>query len=396
MKILFLFFFGFLTAVTAQDNLKFEEAVERFKDNLESFQNGEKKEMKTEAFVQAVWDKTFESSNEEDRQEAKRRLQNLDLANFSLSQKLKIHVVAKAHGISFGNEKTLGFEKWNREDFLTFLSLSENYSSSMIEIAKPMGSDFVEWESEFKRSFTQDQWSEDQIKDLLSYEPNWRWRTRSYKDGVRLYMFCRHNREHPCRIVMKDNSGKWVKDNQGNLWSQPKLAMSRFGLPSHQVNGETPQGVYTIDSVMPDANRQDVFGKYRRLILNFIKKTRNEKELLSFMPSSVQSLSWWRQSVVARDIGRSLLRIHGTGLINTDPASSWYPLFPTSGCIASRENDYDNESYHDQRHLLDQMMISMGLPVEYQNETRLTGLLYVVNIDSKEEAVKESDILPYL
>ena len=28
------------------------------------------------------------------------------------------------------------------------------------------------------------------------------------------------------------------------------------GLPSNVVNGQTPQGVHTIDSVMPEANRQ--------------------------------------------------------------------------------------------------------------------------------------------
>jgi len=95
-------------------------------------------------------------------------------------------------------------------------------------------------------------------------------------------------------------------------------------------------------------------------------------------------------------VGRSLFRIHGTGRINTDPASSWYPLYPTSGCIASRENTYDQVTYNDQQILLNEMMTSMGLTPTYNNETKILGLLYVVDLNSEERAVEFKDIRPFL
>jgi predicted GIY-YIG superfamily endonuclease len=42
------------------------------------------------------------------------------------------------------------------------------------------------------------------------------------------------------------------------------------------------------------------------------------------------------------------------------------------------------------------MMNASGLRAQYANETSLTGLLYVVNIDSKEEAVTLEEIAEHL
>ena len=42
------------------------------------------------------------------------------------------------------------------------------------------------------------------------------------------------------------------------------------------------------------------------------------------------------------------------------------------------------------------MMRAMGLRTLYSNEEKIRGILYVVNIDSREDAVKEDDILPLL
>jgi hypothetical protein len=324
-------------------------------------------------------------------------LSSLEVGVFSVAQKLKLIVMAKELGLDLSLQKEdLIKEVWTRETILTYLSLKDNYPAGLEGIQPPQNNLIESVLTEFNLSKSSDHWGGNQVNSLVSYDPSFRGGFRNYKSGVRLYMFCRHNREHPCLMVMKNSSGEWVRDAQGKIWTQPKLAMSRRGLPSHQVNGETPQGVYTIDSVMPEPNRQLVFGKYRRLILNFINRSRSERDLLSLMPKSVQGMAWWRQSVVARDVGRALLRIHGTGILNIDPASNWFPFFPTSGCVASRENTYSGVGYHDQRGLLDTMMMGMNLNPEYRNETRLKGLLYVVNLDTREEAVQEDDIIPYL
>ena len=64
-----------------------------------------------------------------------------------------------------------------------------------------------------------------------------------------------------------------------DLWSQPALAASYHGLPYNVINGQTPQGIHRIDSVMPEANRYRAFGKYRRVILNWVPNAGDEDSL---------------------------------------------------------------------------------------------------------------------
>lgn len=350
--------------------------------------------MKKKAFIISNWDRVFDNKSEESIKDATEQMAAVSLESFPIDLKLKGLILKKRLGLEITpKERSLSGTKWKKSDYWSYLSLKENYSQYL----EADGLDFKSsetflWESEFKRAISKDEWSEFQKKKLLNFEPNWRRRQRGYKNKVRLYMFCRHNREHPCLLIMKDAKGRWHKDAEGKLWSQPKLGLSRHGLPAHQVNGDTPQGIYTLDSVMPEANRQIVFGKFRRLIVNFIPQSRKEKDFKSLMPKETHSLGWWQEGMVARDVGRSLLRIHGTGTINTDPASSWYPFYPTSGCIASRENLYDGVDYKDQRELLDEMMKAAGMRATYANEANLKGLLYVVDIDSQEAPVSHSEI----
>lgn len=350
--------------------------------------------MKKRAFIISNWDRVFDNQSEESIATAKEQLGKVSLDFFPIGLKLKGLILKKKLGLTITKgESDLGHAKWKRSDYWSYLSLKENYSNLLeVEGLNLKSNDLALWESEFKNAISKDEWSENQKKKLLSFDPNWRRSLRGYKGKIRLYMLCRHNRDYPCRLVMKDANGRWHRNSEGRLWSQSKLGLSRHGLPAHQVNGDTPQGIYTIDSVMPEANRQLVFGKYRRLILNFIPQSRKEKDFKSLMPNEAHGLSWWQEGMVARDIGRSLLRIHGTGTINTDPASSWYPFYPTSGCIASRENLYDGVEYHDQRELLDEMMKASGLSVSYANEANLKGLLYVVDIDSQETPVNVEEI----
>jgi hypothetical protein len=400
MKISFFLFLSFclsaLLAGPVEREVELEELI--YSEWPSSFKGVSGGPMKQKAFIIRNWDRVFENGDDESIKLAKEELNQVSLADFPLSLKLKGLVLKKRLGLNTEtNELGLTGQKWSKSDYWLYLSLRENYSEYLdYGLHNLKSGDAALWETEFKDANRKDEWTNDQKISLLRFEPNWRRSLRSYKGKVKLYMFCRHNREHPCRLIMKDANGRWHRDSQGKLWSQPKLGLSRHGLPAHQTNGDTPQGIYTIDSVMPEANRQLVFGKYRRLILNFISQSRREKDFKSLMPKNTEGLSWWQEGIVARDVGRSLLRIHGTGLINTDPASSYYPFFATSGCIASRENRYDGIEYHDQRLLLDEMMKASGLNVTYANEARLKGLLYVVDIDSQEKEVGHDEVAQLL
>lgn len=213
-----------------------------------------------------------------------------------------------------------------------------------------------------------------------------------YVKSVKIFMFCRNNRLFPCLMVMKNVHGEPIRLEDGTLWSNPALASSAKGLPSYSRNGHTPEGVHTIDSVMPVADAPMSFGKFRRMILNFIPKSKNEVLLKSLLPASSQNEEWWKNSIVARDIGRNLLRIHGTGKINLDPETPYYPFMRTSGCIAQRENTYDGVTFTDQRNLLDSIMKAMDYAATFENETNIKGILYLVEIDDKNAPVTLEDL----
>lgn len=213
-----------------------------------------------------------------------------------------------------------------------------------------------------------------------------------YKETISLFMFCRRNRNYHCLFLAKDKFGNPVKKEDGSLWWHPSLAISSRGLPSNIVNGQTPQGVHTVDSVMPEANRQIAFGKYRRLILNWVKGKFDDKPEMSFLPSESSESLWWRQASLSKRVGRKDLRIHGTGKINDDPTSTHFPFRKSAGCITQREGSYGELEFHDQRLLLDKLMAASDLEVNYENEERLKGVLYVIEINDKNEHVGLTEV----
>jgi hypothetical protein len=197
-----------------------------------------------------------------------------------------------------------------------------------------------------------------------------------------VFAFLNKDRTRPGVLLVRNPEGEFAAKENGDVWSISILGLSSRGLGFNHSNGCTPLGVYTLDSVMPEANKQHEFGKYRRLIVNFLPASEGELNILQYLPESHQHLHWWKQAVVGRELGRDLLRIHGTGISNNDFFTSYYPFVPTSGCLATREASILGlKEFHDQRLLLDTLMKSAGLELTYENESKIHGLLYVVEFD---------------
>ena len=212
----------------------------------------------------------------------------------------------------------------------------------------------------------------------------------NYKTYVlTLYAVFSSDRTKPGRLFVKNNNGQFVHKKDGSVWSIPVLGLSGRGLPFNHSNGATPNGVYSIDSVMPEPDQANVFGKHRRLIVNFIKQTENEEGLLQLIPRSLHTHSWWKPSVVGRELGRSLLRIHGTGVINKNPFNSYYPMVASAGCLTTIEKKtLGLFKIEHQRELLDTLMEALELPNSYENESKIHGLLYVVDFDGTYQALE--------
>ncbi len=207
-----------------------------------------------------------------------------------------------------------------------------------------------------------------------------------------VYVALRKNREELGRLIIKKADGDFFRKADGKIWSIPVLALSSRGLSFHHSNGSTPCGVYRLNGVMPNTDKFLEFGRYRRLILDFIEQSPAEEKLKTYLPMGHYERHWWKQSVLARTLGRGLLRIHGTGLKNKKYFSKYYPFVPTSGCLATNEVNGLLKKVHQQRELLDTLMMALGLEVKFENECHIKALVYVFELDDKKGRVRVRDL----
>ncbi len=234
----------------------------------------------------------------------------------------------------------------------------------------------------YKDSLSFDLLGQKGVKEILNFTTN----------QVTIYVALRKNREQLGRLIIKKANGEFLRKANGKIWSIPVLCMSSRGLSFHHTNGFTPCGVYSINGVMPLANKEKEFGHFRRLIVDFIPSSNDEELLKSHLPMAHFQRHWWKQSVLARSLGRQHLRIHGTGLVNRKFFSPFYPFVPTSGCIATNEVNSFWKKIHDQRKLLDALMKASDIEVNFSNEEKIKALLYVFEVDDQKRRVGLKDL----
>lgn len=321
-------------------------------------------------------------------------IQTINMEALSIADKLKL----KKLETQFGNKsvKMEKIETLTYEDALAIASEKEKLLTLPLILSTKAKKLIEEAKVELKKVSEFEQLTKEEILDIFENENGFSsFKNGEYADGVKLFLFCRHDRAYPCRFVIKDRHNQVVRNEDGTLWTLPALAYSRRELPFNITNGQTPQGIHTMDSVMPTANNQKAYGKWRRVILNWIPKNNDEALTKSLLPKSSLEKNWWRQASVARDVGREFLRIHGTGNRNDDKSSPHYTFFGTSGCVSTQENTYDGIEYRGQRLLLDKLMQAMNLLPVYSNEIEIKGLLYVVELDDNLGAVTTEVLSQY-
>lgn len=347
-------------------------------------------------YVDALWDLVEENSPQ-----ALTALDQTNTFNYDLTQKLRIAILRLKYNRALDIPQELNDElvahlqqPISEKSVIYLLAAYEEEilkagHADIIELAKTHSEYFdVATDADAKEDMTQDM-----LADLFYRSPDVStYMNGEYVKSVKIFMFCRSNRIYPCLMVMRNVHGEELRNEDGTLWTHASLASAKSGLPSYLRNGNTPAGIFTIDSVMPAADQQISFGKFRRLILNFVPKSKNEVLFKSLLPKTSHDDAWWKTSTVARDAGRNLFRIHGTGKSNTEPATPYFPFMRTSGCIAQRENTYDGVTYKDQRELLDTIMKAMDLEPIYANEPKIKGMIYVVDMDDTDAPVTLEDL----
>ncbi|MBJ7900691.1 MAG: hypothetical protein GC158_12415 [Cyanobacteria bacterium RI_101] len=219
---------------------------------------------------------------------------------------------------------------------------------------------------------------------------NW----RIAPDQSQLYVFCRPQRGTLCRAFLKDKTGAWVRATPqpgAPLWSMPLSGRSLHGLRWNFIRGAAPQGLYRIDGVMPrsEAPYFPAYGQFPLL------KVFLPQEDARFAPSLAQYQTLlpprWReyfplqQSYWAGRLGRSLIRIHGSGEFpdffanNRRFPQSW-GWNPAIGCLSALER------YDDRGELLKGDMPDLLQRLSQAQGGNLEGYLLVVDVPGDETA----------
>jgi hypothetical protein len=213
-----------------------------------------------------------------------------------------------------------------------------------------------------------------------------------------IYSFQRWDRDYPGLAIVQNADGGFVRDGQGRLQVFGQLARSGPGLPYFITNGNTPQGIYSIQGT--DVSRT-----------NFIGPTPNLQLLLPFEGDwgkyfhdsslvSIDSLSLYRQLLppgwrlyapmmeawAAGRTGRTEIIAHGTTI---DPeyfkGKPFYPLTPTMGCLCAKEL-WNPTTGHllvsEQNNLVNAFLSTPGRK----------GYLIVINIDDQRRAVSREEV----
>ena len=237
-------------------------------------------------------------------------------------------------------------------------------------------------------------------------------------DGLKvIYSFQRWDRDYAGLAIVQNADGSFVRDGQGRLQVFQQLARSGPDLPYFITNGNTPQGIYSIQGtdvsrtnfIGPTPNLQlllpfeSEWGKYFHdsslmnpgkgaAILVHTPEAREELNMDSLalyrqlLPPGWRSYPPMMEAWAAGKVGRTEIIAHGTTI---DPeyfkGKPFYPLTPTMGCLCAKEL-WNPTSGHllvsEQNNLVNAFLATPGRK----------GWLVVLNLDDQHRPVTREDV----
>jgi hypothetical protein len=212
---------------------------------------------------------------------------------------------------------------------------------------------------------------------------------------LHLYVLCQPDRQVLCRAVLKDAKGQFVRTKTGELWTVPLLLRSIHHLSWNFIRGQTPQGIYRIEGIVPQPDDEyfRAYGQFA-LVNLFLPFEPGVREFLPGQPGSFNGdlaayqqrlpASWrqhWgiQQSFWAGKIGRSEFRIHGSGdapdfFSGKDKNPASYNWNPSIGCLSALE------LYNEQGQLIAADMPKLLNVLETIGGENFSGYLIVVEV----------------
>lgn len=170
------------------------------------------------------------------------------------------------------------------------------------------------------------------------------------RNKIVIYSIQRLNRDYPGLLLIKKPDGRFLRDGTGEIFSIPQLARAITDLPGYITNGNTPEGILSIQGIDisknvfigPSPNLQLVLpyevnpAKYfHREIIDTVW----DKDFYSnLLPDSWKEYVPMYEAYYAGKAGRNEIIAHGTtidqGFYNN---KSYYPFTPSLGCLTTKE-----------------------------------------------------------
>ncbi|PZP51714.1 MAG: hypothetical protein DI598_02580 [Pseudopedobacter saltans] len=216
-----------------------------------------------------------------------------------------------------------------------------------------------------------------------------------------VYSFQRWNRDYAGIAVVQLEDGSFARDEDGKLLTFRQLARAASNLPYFLTNGNTPQGIFSINGT--DVSRNLLIGPTPNIqtLLPFEKdsnfwfmgydsaKTPFDN-YIQLLPNAWRSYVPMMETFYAGKSGRSEIIMHGTTIESKYFKNEhFYPLAPTDGCLCANESWNSEDGYLAKS---DQL----GLINTFNRTAERRGLLFVINISNEQKPVSVDDIEPYV
>jgi len=215
-----------------------------------------------------------------------------------------------------------------------------------------------------------------------------------------IYCFQRRDRNYPGLTVIKRPDGKFVRTQDGDIFHISHLARAIANLPGYITNGNTPQGIFSIQGI--DVSSNVFIGQTPNLQLvmphevsiqkffhnaKFADTIWTEDHYRRLLPESWRSYLPIYEAYYAGKAGRTEIIAHGTTI---DPefyaAQPYYPNTPSLGCLTAKElwSGKDGQCL-----ISDQLRFIQA----FRSAGSKEGFLVVVELDDKRQPVVLDEVI---
>lgn len=221
--------------------------------------------------------------------------------------------------------------------------------------------------------------------------------------GIVVFSFQRVNRDFHGITIIRNSEGNFIKDENGSIFYVEHLARAISNLPGYLTNGNTPQGIFSIQGTAISKNYFIGPTENLQLVLPFEVNASNyfnfkeldtidwdEELYINLLPEEWKNYSPIWEAYYAGKAGRNEIIAHGT---TVDPefysGASYYPNTPTLGCISAKEI-WDLET--GAREISDQQKFIDAI----KSTGNIEGFFVLIEIDNQQKDISIEEITTFI